>query len=286
MRILSQEFTRLQGLKILKNWFQDTDNQTIKMDILEIFDTTNFTSRRPYIDAGIMELLETNDPEMFKKFLKLPEGKNRFLKKFNIEEMLEREQNKYGRNESESHSNSGSVSPSSHFSLNKEQLQQLKEKEREIKQKRMEQEKQRIKATLERRSKILMKLEKEKKAKELKNKAALLAKALKQEKKSDENRRKYLDKLDKMFKQNDQMTSMMKPHIKIDHMKLNSKIEKFLNSQEEMIIVGTPLTDPYKNDSLDDGNQVKQEEEGSEVREIWGKFWFFFVFLKNRSKKS
>merc|ERR1712157_416843 len=133
---LCYEYTRFQGLKILVDWYTSTEDRQIKMDILDIWDITGFKTQRPYIDSGILDLVQEQDPEMYNKFKMLPEGKNRFLKKFHIEEMLEREASRHnvifedlsGQNSENQSLSVQSLSPNPFNNKNKEKDKSNKQK--------------------------------------------------------------------------------------------------------------------------------------------------------------
>jgi len=69
---LCQEFARLLGLQIMKDWFVETDNEDLQREIVDCISASHFKMRNPYEDANWLGTFSKWHPATYDRLKKLP----------------------------------------------------------------------------------------------------------------------------------------------------------------------------------------------------------------------
>merc|ERR1711879_957365 len=84
---MGQEFSRLLGLQLMREWFNQSNNTEYKRDILDCVSIVHYKSRNPYEEAGWLPIFMSHHLSTYHRLAKLPLRKKIARKVFTLDDL-------------------------------------------------------------------------------------------------------------------------------------------------------------------------------------------------------
>ena len=209
---LCQEFARLLGLQIMKDWFVNSDNEELQREIVDCISVSHFKMRNPYEEANWLGTISKWHPATYDRLKKLPLRMKIARKPFTLkdldtkivfEKVLEEKKE---------------------VLVKKEEITEMEKERRrleyEAEKKRRHEEKMRM------REQMLKKVEDEEKLLKFQLEAQQTMKQEADIEREEEKKREFFDKINRPNEKLEEY-DLFKPYMNMDMMRVEDKVGHF-----------------------------------------------------------